>query len=173
MQSPNPYEPPATESVLEESELPRIFVDGPHLVIASETELPRRCIKTNQLVSERNAVRQTLPWRGRSFRFTLSTKECEIIWYASSWIVRKLLVRRIAEWLFWPAFVFPIFFLTQGGIWPKAMLGFAIIMLLLLVIMKQPLRVVEYKQHRFWITGCCPEFLESLQNSLAEKTQLP
>ena len=162
MQSPNPYEPPATESVLEEPDLPRIFVDGPHLVIASGTELPRRCIKTNQLVSERDAVRQKLLWRGRTFQFTMSNEECEIVWYATSWIAWKSLVGKIAEMLIWPAFVFPIFFLTEDRIWPKAMLGFAIIMLSLVVIMKQPLRVVDYKKNRFWIKGCCPEFLESL-----------
>jgi len=167
MSSRNPYEPPATESVLEESDLPRIFVDGRNLVIASGTELPRRCIKTNQPVSERNAVSQTLAWRGRTFQFIMSSKQCTIVWYATSRITWELLIRRTAELLVWPTLIFPIFSLAEDRIWPKAMLGFAIIMLSLLVIMKQPLRVVDFRRNRFWIKGCCPEFLESLKSDLS------
>lgn len=166
MQPSNPYEPPQTDSALEELETPRIYVDGPHLVIASGTELPPRCIKTNQSVSENDAVHQTLQWRGRTFHFTVSNKECEIVWYATPWIVWKSRIRKIAELLMWAAFVFPLFFLTEDKIWPKAMMGFAIVMLSLVVMLKRELRIVNYRNNRFWIEGCCPEFLESLQSEL-------
>ena len=164
MQPTNPYEPPATDPALQEPELPRILVDGTHLVVASGTELPRRCIRTNQPVGERNAVHQKLVWRGRTFQFTMSSETCDLTWYAMSSIAWKSRIRRISELLMGPAYIFPIFFLGEDRIWPEILLGFAFLMLSLVVLLRQPLRIVEYKKNRFWIKGCCHDFLESLRN---------
>lgn len=169
MQATNPYEPPAAESLLEDPGLPRIFVDGPLLVVASGTELPPRCIKTNQRVSDQNAIRESLLWRGRTFQLTMSSKQCSIVWYADSWVKWKTVFRKATEILMWPAFLFSIFFLNERMLWPRVALVFAVLVLAMVGVMKRPLRVVDYRKNRFWIKGCCPEFLESLQKELKSR----
>ena len=83
MRTDNPYQPPQTESTLIEPETPEIFVDGIHLVVASGVELPQRCVKTNEPVTDQDCIEETLQWRGRTLELMINVPECELRWYAA------------------------------------------------------------------------------------------
>ena len=171
MSDVNPYQPPQTDPSVR-VEQPRIDVDGNRLVVASGTQLPRRCIKTNQPVTEKDLIRQILQWRGRFLQVVLTSKNCELEWFVASRIRWRT---RFAMVLSWSAIIGG--FLMFGAVIdsnPPSSLGPAISMLLfitglvssIVIQVRFGLRVVDYQDGRFWIEGCCPEFLKSLRKDL-------
>jgi hypothetical protein len=169
MQSNNPYQPPQSESTLIEREIPSIFVDGVHLVVASGVALPKRCIKTNEPVTEQDAVEQTLEWRGRTFQFFASTPECKLRWYANRSVRWRSLTAKIIANVLLLVVVLSLFFgidrmmTTASGLTIVAFCG---IISLILFRVQTMLTVVNFRDSRFWIAGCCPEFLKMLEQEL-------
>lgn len=166
MQSPNPYRPPRTELRVEPDFVPGIFVEGPCLVVASGTELPRRCIKTNQPVGEHDFARQRLTWRGRSFQLVLSEKECRLTWYAVPSVRRRLTYIKVTQFAGPACAILPVFLIDTIGGWSVIPVLLALCMMSYSVFAKPPLRVVRYQRERFWIEGCSGEFLRSLEEAL-------
>lgn len=163
MQSENPYRAPSTDLESLEPELPPLFVDGPYLVVANRTALPPRCIRTNQPVGEKDYVRQRLNWRGRAFRLVVSEKECRIVWFGCPAVLWKHRSQRIANLLSTAFFVIPIFLIDRLGLWIMPLFGFGFALLIMTWFISPVLKVVDCKRGRFWIKGCSPVFLRSLE----------
>ncbi len=174
MQTQNPYQPPQTDSELSEPEWPEISVDGLSLVVASGVALPRRCIKTNQPATEDDAVQRTLQWRGQTLQLIVNVPECQIRWYASAGIRRRAMISMALGWLmFFGSSVVVLASVDQDWIpmVPAIPISFAVGVIGFFVTrLDYGLQVVDYQHHRFWLKGCCPEFLDALKQELAGKT---
>ena len=179
MRTDNPYQPPQTESTLIEPETPEIFVDGMHLVVASGVELPQRCVKTNEPVTDQDFIQETLQWRGRTLELMINVPECELRWYAAPrvrWRGRAAMIMMGMVLLVGGTLV--LFFGLDKG-WIQDPLSFAavcgIVMIGAFMLFKAQhvLRVVDHQNNRFWIEGCCPEFLESLDKEIRSQDLSP
>lgn len=159
---------------------PESCVDGNYLVIPTKTALPRRCIITNQPVSDDCYTAWDLPFVHSWIIFflfgpwmllfspLLVKRRCKLKAAVSARIRRKYLWFKIA--------------LLLVGISPLALLALAVDlrsedMLLSLAVPgaiviyvaafafvyhTTPMKVVKFKDELYWIRGCSTEFLDSL-----------
>ena len=161
MNDENPYAPPETPDFPESAELPPISVVGEYLVVTAGTELPRRCVFTNQLV-ERSLEAQPLRWtplfKRRNWRLgQLRLAVCD----------SRRRRHRIRPYLAAGALnVAAIVFYLMDG---QAFAPIIIIFCAVLMVLDLPpyLPVAKYQNERFWLKGCGEEFLQSCREEFA------
>ena len=158
----NPYASPTAtdDDVVDDS----ILVDGELFVVGSSATLPRRCVVTNESVDESGLVEDRLTW-SPSFRLVLRHQRCDVQYYLSP-RGRKRPRRRMISAIRYLFFVLPLiafFFLFFGTSLPVVIGTFSGVLTSLVPSKRQSkLSIVRYRNGRFWIAGCCPEFLAEL-----------
>jgi hypothetical protein len=170
--SQNPYE------LLPDAELPKaenipnplqgIEPTGTFLVMPSGVTLPDRCVYTNEPTTSEDIVSETLTWGGKSFRPSLGVRRCEIRYSVSSRIRQQRKLRK--------RFLISLILLCLAlGLWLQSWL-----MGILLVLLVQgldnflsrgtrpspPLHITDFRDGRFWVNGCCIQFLLQYREEL-------
>lgn len=161
-------------------------VDGKYLVVSNKTALPQRCIRTNQPISEREYTSWDLPYVQSSLAIFLllglwglffwpsaTTNRCKFKAGLSSKIrLRYLLWKTIAIliMLISPVFLTGYLFIADEFFSMTSFILFPLSLCLgttLLFLYSSPFKVTRSKDGMFWIKGCSPEFLASLDKSSA------
>ena len=161
MHDSNPYAPPATNPLLERpAEYPPVEVRRSCLVLASGMQLPQRCIKTNrpaapsELIEER--FRYAVPWM-------LSPKYCTVKFFVSADKQQELRRKRLSGVILVltgiAIQVFGLFSMIGGLSSSGAVLAILGVLVLLTATKYSYLRVVRYRDGRYWLTGFCRKFL--------------
>jgi hypothetical protein len=159
-------------------------IDGAFLVLSDWTALPARCVKTNLPVSERECQLMNLPWMPLWLKVVMCIspvfllfapyavrKRCRVQAGISKGVrLRYLLRRLVAGLLIVGSFILPVVCVVLDL--PTA----ALVALLLfpflfwggfvyLVFFTSPLSVQRCVDEHYWLKGCAPEFLASLQGT--------
>jgi len=148
----NPYAAPrlVPDAPLPEAEL---LVDGNCLVVGSRVILPQRCIFTNEAVWPGDRIRRRLDW-APTFRLVLRHRHCYVSYYVNrrhrhrQYLTRTLLglLAMAVTWLL----------LGIASLWVLCLIPVAVV-----AVPRDGMRVVAYRDGRFWITGFGDAFLHS------------
>ena len=167
---------------------PRATVEGKWLVMPTKTALPERCIRTNAPVSPEEYRRWDLPHIPRWLVFLMLVspllliavpfavqRRCVFKAGLSNQARRDFFLRKSAACLLMLAplalclyavvvnseeWVLMAILLSLPCFW----IGFAI-----LILWTSPLRVIRADDQLFWIRGCSPEFLASLEQAVVHE----
>jgi hypothetical protein len=159
-----------------------VRIDGDALVIPSGYTMPPRCIKTNQLVSERDMVLTNLTWCRNTiglwgllgapwlvFAYFVGREICTITYGLSPRLryrnVFFTLVKVLACFSFLAVAIYMAVFDSTHWIIEPLMFLFFVLFLVSVVVLfmsKQPLHVTDYRDGLFWIKGFSKEYLEEL-----------
>jgi hypothetical protein len=163
----NPYAAPDSAEPLAKKAFPPFEVRGQYLLIESGAHLPQRCIKTNEEVPVGQRVDHVFQW-APSFRLALRYRQCRLTFYLSERKQREIKRVKTAGW----------FLLICGGLVPlvAAVLGGGVtgrsgallalpggIALLAATQTMSQLRIVRFRDGRYWVHGFSKEFLQSLR----------
>ena len=159
-------------------------VDGDCLVIPSLTALPRRCVRTNVDISEQEYTAWDIPFISRWLALLmliswflllfvpgLVRRRCKFKAGLSASVRRRYFYRKLfaAMAILAPFLMIVLAFFFESGQWviwaaslilPCTWVGFVIIAFYV-----SPLKVVRCEDQHFWIRGCSPEFLASLNGN--------
>jgi len=175
--STNPYEPPLVDVAVVAT--PQIRTDGMYLIVDSGAELPRRCVKTNQPISEQDMKRRDMYWHpswviiviimsipiGLLVLF-LVRKRCRIVYGLHPDVRRRYLIFILVKLLISVALFVAL--VLAAVVWNAEvamaiLLVVSLVSLLAIFIGNAPLRVTNWRQGAFWIKGCSREFLLSIE----------
>lgn len=154
-----------------------IWVDGKHLIVTSNTRLPKFCVKTNQQVSDAE-------YRKHSIKWTKEVKGNEMLFKIISYFTNRQTCELTFGLSGQQRIKFTAIFFTKLTLMLLGMIGmfagatlhwgegvllgcFAICLLFMILLPfgNKPLAIVREEQGRFWITGCSKDFLNRLQRS--------
>ena len=155
-------------------------VDPPYLVVTNKTALPQRCIVTNEPVSDSEYQVWDLPSIPRWVRVTAVFSpllliavpfvrwRCKIKVGVSKEVRRRRMLIKLGLGL---VILSPFLFLAAALLTkrPEFLLATVVMSLLpyiafpILVLRSPLLRVHRQKDEIFWIVGCSPEFLASIE----------
>ena len=176
---PNPYRPPVVvEAPFGKSQQPEIFVDGKYLVVPSGTVLPPSCVKTNQKITDREMRQKVFewcsPWVALSFLISgcilivlyfVLRKRCELVFgvhpSVRSRYRRRAMVKALAT-----AICFVGILVAAAADYGPLIAVACVLFILAMAsnfLGNTPLSIAKYRNGRFWIRGCCPEFLAQFE----------
>jgi hypothetical protein len=156
-------------------------VDPPFLVVTSKTALPKRCVVTNEPVSDSEYQIWELPSISRFMWWLTFTspillvahpfnrRKCRLAAGLSKKIRRRQTVVKLALILL---IITPLCFAIAAIVTKRVEYIFAAVATSvlpyvgfpLLVLVVPPLRVHRQRGDRYWIRGCSPEFLATLES---------
>lgn len=168
----------------EPSQIPR--VEGELLVVPDKTALPERCIRTNVSLDARKCQVERIPHYSHGFKLflfvapnllvlapLLARRHCFLKAGIAARVRRRLLLRKLIFGAM-IAISLPLPFVLLALPEPRyAGLGWLCFPIgfyggfLGLAFYSRPLKIVKYKHGMYWLSGCSPEFLASLQASEA------
>jgi hypothetical protein len=179
--SANPYESPMADTEpTAPSRQQRACVDGEFLVISASAVLPKRCVKTNRPLADsdlrRNYLFTSPRWRllavylllGPLFAgpvYLMVSKRCKLTYGLDAAVEERYRRSRrvngiIVLLLFCETLILAV---THNGL---ACGLFALLCLIAALghqFGHEPLRIVKHRDGRFWIAGCCDEFLAGIE----------
>jgi len=161
--------------------LNKVRVEGKYLIVQDDTILPNRCVKTNEVV-EGKPTQKTLHWSHPALLLLILVnlliflivvlvvrKKCRITYYLSEDEVSKRQYRvMISVLLFFGGIggCIPLFVIEQY--WAAlACMFLGLAGLIAAAIFNATLKIAKVKKHDIWISGACPEFLESIKAEYA------
>ncbi len=148
----NPY---ASPTVVQDALLPptELFVDGNCIVVGSQADLPQRCIFTDEAVSPTDRRRRRLDW-APTFRLVLRHRHC----YLSYCVNRRRRHRQYRSRILLGLVAVGVIWVVLGNqfIWVLP-----IVPIVLASLPMDAVRVVAYRDGRFWVTGFSDAFLRS------------
>jgi hypothetical protein len=171
---------------------PSEWIDGKFLVLTDRSALPPRCVRTNRPVSERECQTWDLPWLPLPLKIVMCVAPVFLLFapYAvrqrcrvqagisKSVRFRYLLRKLLACLLILGSLIAPVVCLAYG--WTVTALVTVLCFpflfwggFILLILFTSPLTIAEHKGDHFWLKGCSPEFLASLNASLGEAAPTP
>lgn len=159
MDSVDPYAPPSAEIIPPVGDF---GAEGDKLLCRNGAILPRRCIKTNAPVTERQMHTETVRWvrTGRLFAksLTVTYGVNPRVWY------RRTKLQLISKIFFWTAVALLVLsFLLSSAATGALALVVVVGALLLQSLAGKTLRVTGWRRSgEFVLGGCCQEFLDSL-----------
>lgn len=160
------------------------YVDLPYLVITSHTALPKRCVVTNEPLTDSEYQVWDLPSIPRWARVLAFTSPFLLIaapFFPLRCKVKAGLARRVRrknlfiKSVLYLLILMPVFCMIAALILRRSELFLAAIgasllpyvALPTLVLLTPPLRVHRRKDDLFWIKGCSRDFLESLRDEMS------
>ncbi len=160
-------------------------VDGHYIVLADRTALPQRCILTNQPVTDNEYRSYDLPWipgwaKASMIFFPLLLiflpfavrHRCRIKAGLSRSIHLRYSIRKLSVGVILLAtMVAPFcFMIAEKGNYAVASVVLSPFLLwgglIVGILFSSPLKIIKQGRDLFWIKGCSPAFLGSLENSL-------
>lgn len=159
----NPYAPPMIDPG-NAPELPRqkFEVRGPCLVVESGAHLPMRCVKTNETVTAEQMIEHEFRY-SPPYRIALRTKMCALKFYVSErkrrqrWLVRVIGGALVVVGLALQAVGYLIHNNATSAY--GVPLGLCGALIIISAMSNNYLRVVQYRDGRFWVTGFDRAFL--------------
>jgi hypothetical protein len=165
---------------VQRSNTDRPRVDPPHLIIPSKTALPKRCIVTNEPVSDSEYQVWDLPciprwlialmFLGVFFLLTgpFVRQRCKVKAGLSKKARRSRRIKRLLLYLLVasPLFAAAGAIATMSVVWvflAPLSIGVAYFTIPFMVLNSQPMRVRQSRDGLHWVDGCSPEFLASLE----------
>jgi hypothetical protein len=168
-------------------EQPSERIDGSFLVLTDRTALPPRCVQTNQPVSERECQIWNLPWLPPWLTIVMCIspvflmfapyvvrKRCHVQAGISQGVRLRYLFRKLlAGLLIVGSILIPILCIVseQPVAAMAAILLFPFLFwggFIILILFTSPLTIHRCAGEYFWLKGCSPEFLASLQEPHVE-----
>jgi hypothetical protein len=164
-------------------------IDGQFLVLTDWTALPPRCVRTNEPVSERERQILNLPWMPRWLKIVMCLSP--VFLFFAPYVVRKrchvqagisqgvrlryLLRKLLAGLLIVGSLLVPIvgLLLQHQAVAMAGILLFPPLFwggFIFLILFTSPLTIHRCLGEHFWLQGCSPAFLASLQEPLGEET---
>ena len=183
--SDNPYASlslPEPTSDTSHTDSIEVDVDSGRLLVGEETTLPQRCVITNLPGPRLRLVRQQLVWSGRPFQVVVSSRTCQLNYYVLPRIRRQTGLRKLGGGLVIAGITLLLALLfgidlsdSPTAAIPLAAGAIAIVVggAWLQTLAAVDLRVVRYRDGRFWISGCGTEFLTSLRTSSRDTPHPP
>jgi hypothetical protein len=156
-----------------------VRVEGDTLVIPSGYVMPKRCIKTNRPVSERDMVLANVTWCPNPvgisgllgfpalvFAYFVERELCTITYgliprlrYRNAFFI---LVKVLACFAFLALAIYLAVLDSTHWIIEPLMFLFFVLSVAVLFMSKQPLYATDYRDGLFWIKGFSKEYLEDL-----------
>ena len=174
----NPYQSPLADAVAADHALATgPLVDGKCLVLVSGTILPAHCVRTNQAVTEGDMTRKRFDWAAPWVAllilvnvivlllvYFLVRKKCFLTFGLHPSVRRKYRNRLLLKALIAIALFFAI--PVTAAIESTAAIVVAAVLFIVAVVSlfigNSPLRVVRYREGKFWIKGFSDEYLASI-----------
>lgn len=162
----NPYRIPETDE-LDLRDHPPFEVRGQYVLVEPGAHLPQRCVKTNEEVESEHRVDYTFRW-APSFRPAWRYHRCQLTFYVCEQKQRELARLKTVGWVL----------LICGGVaqlvafllgWGAIGRSGALLILpggIAVLAMTQSmsyLRIVRFRNGRYWLHGCSPAFLQSIR----------
>lgn len=154
-----------------------VRAEPPYVVVCDQAVLPARCIKTNELVTD-VGMKRKLHWAHPALFliilvnlliflvvYVLVRRPCTIRYFMSPYAKRRQLLKQLfAVGVLFVGF-FGMFVGTIVDSIEMIVLGVLLLCtgVVLLVIFLEAISLVKHKDGEFWIKGCCPEFVRSIQ----------
>lgn len=170
MTNDNPYAAP------QETVEDRVKVDGNLLVVNKRTELPDRCVYSNEPTRKSQRTEQRLRWTGGRGKLVVMSKSCTIRFGISRGARLRIWGQTIAGALIIAGAVSLLITLAiPNSLVLSAISGFVLAGGLWLAwnVEVPNLRVVRYEPGRFWIEGICESFLRQLEQEPLEPATVP
>ena len=161
------------------------YADGRLLVVESGALLPRRCIKTNSPVTDKDMTRREFyqfnAWWGLTIMlgvlmyvvlYYALRKKCVLTYGIAPEVRRRYTNRLLIKWLIAMSLFLGFLFSTASNS-PTAIITMLCLFLVSLIILpfgNIPLTVKRWGDERFWIKGCGHEFLMSLSSDYPAAT---
>jgi len=170
----NPYRSPAA-AIHTATRTPTLRAEGNYLVVSSDARLPPRCIKTNQPVTDDDAVRRNLYWCSPWVVPLILVSGCIMI--LVYFLVRKKITltfglhpdqrrryrrRMIVTVLVLVGSVAVMPMASESGPMLITVLVNFCAAVAYLLLGTSPVSVGKYRDGLFWISGCCREFLDEI-----------
>jgi hypothetical protein len=168
-------------------EQPSEWIDGTFLVLTDRTALPQRCVRTNRPVSEREYRIIDLRYLPGGLRIAMCLmpafllfapfvvrNRCRVQTGISKQVRNRYLFRKLVAGLLIIGSLLAPFVLLVLNRSAAALLMVSLFPFLfwggfiLLILFSSPLTIHRHAGEHFWLNGCSPEFLESLQGSADE-----
>jgi len=177
----NPYQSPTiVERMIPDRgrvKEPTPRVDGKWLVVRSEDELPRFCVKTNEPVSVLDMQTKGFTWCSPLVGllillsgliliivYFLVRKRCYLTFGLSEHLQRRYRNRFIGKIVAaCVLFIALPMTATMGDVVPIIVLLLFLIAIISLFFGNSPLAVAKFSNNEFWISGCCQEFLNRMK----------
>lgn len=162
----NPYAAPKSyETSVPDAQLPRIWVDGRFLVVANGVQLPSRCVLTNEPVNEPLLTR-TFKW-APSFRPVISEQKIRVKLAVNIRRQRRQRLVRHAVGFSQVAAAIALYNVSED----LAFICGILVLTAIVAFVEKPtfLVVTKSRNDRFWLKGCGPEFLASIQQEFGTR----
>jgi hypothetical protein len=188
LMSINPYASPTVASIAPPGpasglSLNGVWVDGKALVVPPGAVLPRRCVKTNEPISEKDMAAKTFTWCPRwviiVFLFSrllgfivyfIARHTFKVTYGIHPDVRRKRRNRMLISGLVCVTCIalIPVTAMLDQPEIPVALcFGGVIVSSVILMLLAGQLSVKTHKKGAYWIVGCSPEFLLSIPQEAA------
>ena len=176
----NAYSANRSISNYDRSSGPRVFVDGPYLVVENGSVLPNRCPVTNEPVADNQAEPRIFTWTPDYLilfflccsiivfllAYLILRRQCTV-WVSISPMVKQRMSRSVMRRIFYfLGSIVTIAISIYFELFPGVAVGFLLLLvsLFLCLIPIFPVRVTKQEHGLFWLNGCHPEFLNMVAN---------
>lgn len=154
-----------------------VRAEPPFVIVRDGAVLPARCIKTNELVTD-VGMKRKLHWAHPALFliilvnlliflvvYLIVRKQCTIRYFMSRYAKRRQLFKQLFAV---GVLLFGFFGMFVGTVVDSIeMIVLGIVLLcagvVMLVKFLEAISLVKHKDGEFWIKGCCPEFVRSIQ----------